>query len=136
MVVRAGVAKGARVLINGATGGIGSALLQICVDLGTTVTAVGNTKNLQLLKSLGATRVVDYEHTDFTQDEHTYDFVFDAVGMSTFGACKRLLEPQGVYASSELCGGRVRRLPRLRQARGGLPRARVSAMQALDARCL
>ena len=97
--------NGKRVLINGATGAIGSALLQLCVHFGATVTAVGNTKNLELLKSLGAHKVVDYERTDFTRDDKIYDYVFDAVGKSTFGACKRLLEPKGVYISSELGPG-------------------------------
>lgn len=98
---RAGLERDRRVLINGATGAIGSALLQICVHLGATVTAVGNTRNLELLKSLGAARVIDYEQTDFTRDDQVYDYVFDAVGKSTFGACKRLLTPRGVYVSSE-----------------------------------
>ncbi len=99
------VGKGTRVLINGATGAIGSALLQMSVHFGATVTAVGNTKNLGLLKSLGADRVIDYEHADFTQDGQVYDYVFDAVGKSNFGACKHLLVPKGVYISSELGPG-------------------------------
>ncbi|XXX87506.1 NAD(P)-dependent alcohol dehydrogenase [Sorangium sp. So ce145] len=98
---RAGLEKDRRVLINGATGAIGSALLQICVHLGATVTAVGNTRNLELLRSLGASRVINYEQSDFTRDDEVYDHVFDAVGKSTFGACKRLLTPRGVYVSSE-----------------------------------
>ncbi|WP_437335179.1 NAD(P)-dependent alcohol dehydrogenase [Sorangium sp. So ce394] len=98
---RAALEKDSRVLINGATGAIGSALLQICVHLGASVTAVGNTKNLELLRSLGAARVIDYEQEDFTRDDQVYDYVFDAVGKSTFGACKRLLTPRGVYVSSE-----------------------------------
>lgn len=99
------VGTSSRVLLNGATGAIGSALLQWCVHFGATVTAVGNTKNLALLTSLGANRVIDYEHTDFTRDDQVYDYVFDAVGKSTFGACKRLLVPRGVYVSSELGPG-------------------------------
>ncbi len=105
---RAGtVGPATRVLINGATGAIGSALLQFCVDLGAIVTAVGNTKNLELLKSLGAVTVIDYERSDFVQEAEaaSYDYVFDAVGKSTFGACKRLLKPNGVYSSSELGPG-------------------------------
>lgn len=106
MIERAGPVKGRRVLINGATGGIGSALLQLCVHFGASVTAVGNTKNLELLKTRGATRVVDYEVTDFTREERVrgekFDYVFDAVGKSTFAACKPLLVDKGVYVSSEL----------------------------------
>ncbi len=93
------------VIINGATGAIGSALLQLCVDAGATVTAVGDTKNLDRLRSLRATRVIDYLTEDFTDDTATYDYVFDAVGKSTFGRCRRLLRPGGVYMSSELGPG-------------------------------
>jgi NADPH:quinone reductase-like Zn-dependent oxidoreductase len=96
------VAVGSRVLVNGATGGIGSALLQFCKNAGATVTAVGNTKNLERLTSLGADKTIDYEREDFTRGDGPYDFVFDAVGKSTFGKCKRLLAPKGVYMSSEL----------------------------------
>lgn len=98
---RCGVGRGDRVLINGATGAIGSALLQLAVHAGATVTAVGNTKNLDLLSSLGAAKVIDYERADFTQDDETYDFILDAVGKSSFGACKHLLKPKGTYCSSE-----------------------------------
>ncbi|MGK4003902.1 NAD(P)-dependent alcohol dehydrogenase [Sorangium sp. So ce1036] len=97
--------EGKRVLINGATGAIGSALLQLSVHRGATVTAVGNTRNLGLLRSLGAHRVIDYEQTDFTTDDRVYDYIFDAVGKSTFGACKHLLAPDGVYVSTELGPG-------------------------------
>ncbi|WP_437599884.1 NAD(P)-dependent alcohol dehydrogenase [Sorangium sp. So ce590] len=101
IIQRAGLKKDRRVLINGATGAIGSALLQMSVHLGAAVTAVGNTKNLELLRSLGADRVINYEQADFTRDDQVYDYVFDTVGTSTFGACKRLLTPKGVYVSSE-----------------------------------
>ena len=99
------VGSGVHVLINGATGAIGSALLQLCVDAGTTVTAVGDTKHLEWLRSLRAGRVIDYMTQDFTADTATYDYVFDAVGKSTFGRCRRLLKPRGVYISSELGSG-------------------------------
>lgn len=105
IVERAGMSPGRRVLINGATGAIGSALLQVCVARGADVTAVGNTRNLDLLRALGAHRVIDYERTDFTLDDGVYDSVFDAVGKSTFGACRHLLEPGGVYVSSDLGPG-------------------------------
>jgi len=91
-----------RVLINGATGGIGSALLQILKVNGVYVTAVGNTKNIDLLKSLGANKVIDYTKDDFTKADHQpYDYIFDAVGKSSFSKCKHLLVPGGVYMSSE-----------------------------------
>lgn len=102
---RAAFENGKRVLINGATGAIGSALLQLAVHRGARVTAVGNTKNSSLLATLGAERVIDYERSDFTKDDQVYDYVFDAVGKSTFGACKHLLVPKGAYASTELGPG-------------------------------
>lgn len=94
--------KGDKVLINGATGAIGSATLQLFVHLGAIVTAVGNTKNMDLLKSLGATTVIDYTKEDFTKRKVQYDYIFDSVGKSSFGKCKPLLKPKGIYTSSEL----------------------------------
>lgn len=94
--------SGQKVLINGATGAIGSAAVQLAKHMGLLVTAVGNTQNLALLKSLGADKVIDYLQEDFTQDDEQYDFIFDAVGKSTFGQCKSVLAPQGIYLSSEL----------------------------------
>jgi NADPH:quinone reductase-like Zn-dependent oxidoreductase len=94
--------KGHKVLINGAAGAIGSACLQLCVYFGAEVTAVCNTKNIDLIRSLGATRIIDYTKEDFTKDGHEYDFVFDTVGKSSFGKCKPLLKPGGIYISSEL----------------------------------
>ncbi len=93
---------GQKVLINGATGAIGSSSLQFLKEKDLVITAVGNTKNLALLKSLGADRVIDYTKTDFTSEKKSYDFIFDAVGKSTFGKCKKLLKKNGVYISSEL----------------------------------
>lgn len=93
---------GHQVLVNGATGAIGSAALQLAKHFGAEVTAVGNTKNLALMKSLGADRVIDYLQEDFTKEAKQYDFVFDAVGKSSFGRCRPVLKPGGVYISSEL----------------------------------
>jgi NADPH:quinone reductase-like Zn-dependent oxidoreductase len=101
-IKRVSIDSNKNVMINGATGGIGSALLQLTKHFEATVTAVGDTENLDLLKSLGADRVIDYLHEDFTQDQETYNYVFDAVGKSSFGKCKRLLKPNGIYISSEL----------------------------------
>jgi NADPH:quinone reductase-like Zn-dependent oxidoreductase len=98
----AGTRAGQDVLVYGATGGIGSAAVQLLKSLDVTVTAVCATANLALVKGLGADRVVDYTDGDFTDDEQTYDAVYDAVGKTTFGRCKRLLKPGGVYVSSEL----------------------------------
>ncbi|MFC2045823.1 NAD(P)-dependent alcohol dehydrogenase [Chloroflexota bacterium] len=91
-----------KVLINGASGAIGSAAVQILKYFGVNVTAVCNTKNIELVKSLGANKVIDYTKEDFTKDEEKYNFVFDAVGKSSFAKCKPLLKPGGVYISSDL----------------------------------
>ncbi len=93
---------GQKVLLNGATGGIGSAMLQMLKAKGLYVTAVCNTKNIALIKSLGADKIYDYLTEDFTKDEEIYDYVLDAVGKSRFKICKPLLKPNGAYISSEL----------------------------------
>lgn len=91
-----------KVLVNGATGAIGSAAIQLLKYYGATVTAVGNTKNMELVKSLGPDKTIDYQKEDFTQDDEKYHFILDAVGKSSFSKCKHLLLPKGVYISSEL----------------------------------
>ncbi|GIH94764.1 NAD(P)-dependent alcohol dehydrogenase [Planobispora siamensis] len=102
MIRTAKVRSGQSVLVYGATGGIGSAAVQLLKSRGAAVTAVCATKDVGLVTGLGADRVVDYTAGDFTKDEQEYDVVIDAVGKSTFGRCKRLLKPRGIYVSSEL----------------------------------
>jgi len=99
------IQSGQKVLINGATGAIGSAAVQLCQYFGAEVTAVCNTKNVELIKSLGAKTVIDYSKRDFTKLNQTFDFVFDAVGKSSFGKCKPLLKKGGIYISTELGKG-------------------------------
>jgi NADPH:quinone reductase-like Zn-dependent oxidoreductase len=99
---RAEVVPGQKVLVNGATGAIGSAAVQLAKSLGLEVTAVCGTAHVDLVKSLGADRVVDYESEDFTKDEERYDLVIDAVGKSSFRRCRKLLEPRGIYTSSDV----------------------------------
>jgi NADPH:quinone reductase-like Zn-dependent oxidoreductase len=96
------ILSGQRILINGATGAIGSALLQFVKQFDVQLTATCDTKNIELVKSLGADKIYDYTSEDFTKDQEKYDFVFDAVGKSTFGKCKPILKNGGVYISSEL----------------------------------
>ncbi len=91
-----------KVLVNGATGAIGSAAVQLLKYFGADVTAVCNGKNIELVKSLGADKVMDYTKDDFTKDDQKYNFIFDAVGKSSFFKCKQLLQPGGVYISSDL----------------------------------
>jgi NADPH:quinone reductase-like Zn-dependent oxidoreductase len=90
------------VLVYGATGAIGSAAVQLLKHFGATITAVCNTKNVELVKSLGADIVIDYQTQDFTKTENKFQFIFDAVGKSSFGQCKPLLTEKGIYISTEL----------------------------------
>lgn len=96
------IQSGQKILINGATGGIGSALIQFVRQYDVQITATCNTKNVELMESLGADKIYDYTKEDFTDDKDKYDFIFDAVGKSTFGKCKPLLKEKGIYISSEL----------------------------------
>jgi NADPH:quinone reductase-like Zn-dependent oxidoreductase len=101
-IEKAKIRAGQRVLVNGATGAIGSAAVQLLASRGVHVTAVCDTAHLDLVRGLGAERVIDRSAEDFTQDQQTYDVVFDAVGKSSFGRCRRLLESRGVYLSTDL----------------------------------
>lgn len=99
------LAPGQKALVNGATGAIGAALLQFLKYHGLYVTAVCNTPNIELIKSLGADKIIDYTRQKLTADHEQYDFIFDAVGKSTFARCKPLLNEKGIYISSELGPG-------------------------------
>lgn len=102
-ILKLSLKKEDKVLLNGATGAIGSSALQILKSMGIYVTAVCNTPNLELIKSLGADKTYDYLKEDFTKiDKEKYTFIFDAVGKSSFGKCKHLLENGGTYISTEL----------------------------------
>lgn len=94
--------KDKSVLVHGATGAIGSAGVQLCKHFGAKVTATAGDGNEEKVLTLGASRVINWQATDFTQDTEQFDFVFDMVGKSSFGACKSLLKPGGIYISSEL----------------------------------
>jgi len=96
------IKKGQKVLVNGATGAIGSAVLQFSKHLGAEVVAVAQGKDAALVKSLGAERMIDYTKKDFTKESQKYDYIFDAVGKNSFPNCKPLLNDGGVYISSEL----------------------------------
>lgn len=102
LIRKAKIASGHDVLVYGATGAIGSAAVQLLKHLGAAVTAVCDTEHVELVRGLGADRVIDYTAEDFTQDRQTYEVVLDAVGKSSFGRCKRLLKPGGIYLSSDL----------------------------------
>jgi NADPH:quinone reductase-like Zn-dependent oxidoreductase len=93
----ADVRKGQRVLVYGASGSVGTACVQLAKYFGADVTAVCNTKNLELVRSLGADRVIDYTQEDFAKNGETYDAIFDAVGKLSFSRCRGSLKPGGVY---------------------------------------
>jgi NADPH:quinone reductase-like Zn-dependent oxidoreductase len=101
-IIAAKIKGGEEVLVNGATGAIGSAAVQILKYLGARVTAVCPTKQVALVKSLGADVVIDFQNEDFTKLETKFDFIFDAVGKSSFFKCKPLLKSKGIYISTEL----------------------------------
>jgi NADPH:quinone reductase-like Zn-dependent oxidoreductase len=91
------VQAGQRVLINGASGGVGTFAVQLARVFGAHVTGVCSTRNLELVKSIGADEVVDYTRTNFAQGNRRYDFIFDCVGNHTYSECRRVLNPTGRY---------------------------------------
>jgi NADPH:quinone reductase-like Zn-dependent oxidoreductase len=98
---RANVREGTRLVVYGASGSVGTAAVQLARNIGADVTAVCNTKNVELVASLGADRVIDYTKEDFTRNGETYDAVFDAVGKHSFRRCRRSLRPRGIYVSTD-----------------------------------
>ena len=94
--------RGQKVLVYGATGGIGSATVQLSRHFGARITGVCRSEHFELVRSLGAEKMFDYEKEDFTRSNERYHYVFDTVGKSSFRKCKPLLMPGGVYISSEL----------------------------------
>ena len=93
--------KGRRILVYGASGSIGTAGVQLAKNFGADVTAVCNTKNLELMRSLGADRVIDYTQEDFTKNGQTYDVIFDAVGKHSFRRCRGSLKRGGIYLPTD-----------------------------------
>lgn len=133
--------RGQRILIYGATGSIGTAGVQLAHDMGAHVTAVADTRNLDLARSLGADVVIDRLAEDFASNGETYDVVFDAVGKSNFAHCRGSLTPRGRYVTTDL--GRFWHNPPLilltaitcrfggRRAQLPLPRYRVREVELL-----
>jgi NADPH:quinone reductase-like Zn-dependent oxidoreductase len=99
---KADLREGRSILIYGASGSIGTAAVQLAKHFGAHVTAVCNTKNLELVKSLGADEVVDYTKEDFTKNGETYDGIFDSVGKHSFRRCRRSLNPGGIFLETDL----------------------------------
>jgi NADPH:quinone reductase-like Zn-dependent oxidoreductase len=101
-LAKAGPLEGKCILINGASGSIGTAAVQLAREAGAHVTAVCNTKNVDLVTSLGADEVIDYGREDFTQHDGTYDVIFDAVGKTSFRRCRRLVKRGGIFIETDL----------------------------------
>jgi NADPH:quinone reductase-like Zn-dependent oxidoreductase len=99
---KAGPLKGRSVLIYGASGSVGTAGVQLARHFGAHVTAVCNTNNVELVRSLGADEVIDYTREDFTRNGKTYDVIFDSVGKHSFRRSRRSLNPHGTFIETDL----------------------------------
>jgi NADPH:quinone reductase-like Zn-dependent oxidoreductase len=97
LLKKVNIRPGQKVLINGASGGIGSAAVQLAKHAGAEVTGVCSTPRVELVKALGADHVIDYTREDFTQNGETYDLIFDILNKSSFARCKDSLTPNGRY---------------------------------------
>lgn len=95
----ANIQAGQHVLINGASGSLGTAAVQLAKHYGATVTGVCSTRNIEMVQSLGADKVIDYTKVDFTTNGKNYDVIYDTVGKSSFGKCKNSLTEKGIYMS-------------------------------------
>jgi NADPH:quinone reductase-like Zn-dependent oxidoreductase len=91
------IQPGHKVLINGAAGGVGTFAVQIAKSFGADVTGVCSTRNVDMVRSLGADQVIDYTQEDFTKRGQCYDLIFDCVGNHSLSACRRVLNPKGIY---------------------------------------
>ncbi|GLW07622.1 NADPH:quinone reductase [Microtetraspora sp. NBRC 13810] len=103
---RGGIERGQQVLINGASGGVGTFAVQIAKSFGAEVTGVCSTRNVKLVRSIGADHVVDYTREDFTKSDRRYDLIFDLAGNHSLSDCRRVLTPGGTLVLSSSKGGR------------------------------
>ena len=96
------IESGQSILVNGASGAVGVAAIQLAKHFGAHVTGVCSSRNVELVKSLGADEVIDYTQEDFVNNGKTYDIIFDTVGKCSFSHCKKSLTPTGIYITAQL----------------------------------
>lgn len=121
----ASVRPGQKVLVNGASGSLGTAAVQLAKHLGAEVTGVCGPKNTGLVKSLGADHVIDYSNTDFSASTDKYDLIYDTVGKSSFSKAKRVLKEEGLYLSPVLKSGLLFQM--MRTSLAGKKKAKFAA---------
>jgi NADPH:quinone reductase-like Zn-dependent oxidoreductase len=109
LIERGRLRRGEKILINGASGGIGAYAVQLAERFGAEVTGVCSGRNAEAVRGLGAGKVVDYGKEDFTRMGETYDLIFDAAGRSSFSRCKASLRPRGRYLTTEMSLGAILR---------------------------
>src|ERR1700733_12330386 len=114
------IKPGQKVLVNGAAGGVGSLAVQIAKSFGTEVTGVCSTRNVDLVRSIGADQVIDYTQQDFTKSGHCYELIFDAVGNRTLSAMRRILSSNGVLVMAGGEAGRGMISPVVRTIQAGV----------------
>jgi NADPH2:quinone reductase len=115
---KAGVKEGMRVLINGASGGVGSYAVQLAKYFGAEVTGVCSSSNMEFVRSLGADHVIDYTREDFRKSDRTWDVIMDiVVGKTSFAKCKKVLHPKGYYLA--VAGGLTDMLQMIRTSLTG-----------------
>jgi NADPH:quinone reductase-like Zn-dependent oxidoreductase len=123
---------GQKVLINGASGGIGSAAVQLAKYFGAEVTGVCGAPRLGFVKALGADQVIDYTQQDFTQNGETYDVIFDILGKSSFGRGKKVLKPHGIYLFASFKVKQLAQMLRTKVAGGQKVICALSSEKAAD----